>query len=55
MNFCIVRSEISNNNALQGWNNPDPSDCYTSGVGAKSRAGRTNRPEFAQKLTFKKF
>lgn len=28
MNIVIVRSEASNNNALQGWNNPDPSGAY---------------------------
>lgn len=28
MNFCIVRQEINNNKALEGFNNPDPSDLY---------------------------
>lgn len=30
MNICIVRNELQNNPALQGWNNPDPSDLYTA-------------------------
>lgn len=29
MNFVIVRTEANNNSALVGWNNPDPSDCYS--------------------------
>ncbi|MCC8186264.1 MAG: RagB/SusD family nutrient uptake outer membrane protein [Bacteroides sp.] len=32
MNFCIVRTEENNNTALVGYNNPDPSDCYTPWV-----------------------
>ncbi len=28
MNFCIVRSEGNSNNAVMGWNNPDPSGLY---------------------------
>lgn len=28
MNFVITRREISNNTALKGWNNPDPSGAY---------------------------
>lgn len=30
MNFCIVRSEGNNNTALVGFENPDPSDVYSS-------------------------
>ena len=30
MNFCIVETEGNNNEAVKDWNNPDPSDCYTS-------------------------
>lgn len=29
MNFCIVQTEKNNNSALIGYENPDPSDCYT--------------------------
>ncbi len=29
MNTCITRQETQNNIALEGWNNPDPSDTYT--------------------------
>ena len=29
MNFCIVRTEKNNNKALEGYENPDPSDVYT--------------------------
>ena len=29
MNFVMVRNEANNNQALVGWNNPDPSDLYT--------------------------
>lgn len=29
MNWVIVRTEANNNEALVGWNNPDPSDCYS--------------------------
>ena len=29
MNFCIVQTEKNNNAALIGFENPDPSDCYT--------------------------
>ena len=29
MNFVMVRTEANNNQALVGWNNPDPSDLYT--------------------------
>lgn len=31
MNICIVRTEGSNNLALEGWNNPDPSNAYAPG------------------------
>ena len=30
MNFCIVATEGLNNLAIEKWNNPDPSDKYTS-------------------------
>lgn len=30
MNFCIVETEGNNNEAVKEWNNPDPSNCYTS-------------------------
>lgn len=30
MNWCIVRQEENGNNALIGWNNPDPSEVYES-------------------------
>lgn len=30
MNWVIVRSEQNSNRALVGWNNPDPTDCYTA-------------------------
>ena len=29
MNFCIVLTEGNNNEGVFGWNNPDPSGCYT--------------------------
>lgn len=29
MNFVMVRTEGNNNSAVNGWNNPDPSDVYT--------------------------
>ena len=29
MNIVIVQGEPNNNKAIQGWNNPDPSDLYT--------------------------
>lgn len=29
MNTCITRQETQNNIAIDGWNNPDPSDCYS--------------------------
>ena len=29
MNFVIVQTEENNNAAVNGWNNPDPSDKYT--------------------------
>ncbi len=32
MNFCIVRTEKTNNSALVDYENPDPSDCYTPWV-----------------------
>lgn len=53
-NFVFVRSEGNNNAAVKQWNNPDPSDCYDVGVAAKPRASYATRPEFAQKLTFRK-
>ena len=28
MNFCIVQTEENNNEALRGFENPDPSDVY---------------------------
>jgi hypothetical protein len=28
MNLVMVRTEKNNNPAVDGWNNPDPSDCY---------------------------
>ena len=28
MNLTMVRNEADNNQALVGWNNPDPSDKY---------------------------
>ena len=28
MNICIVQTEENNNKALEGYENPDPSDCY---------------------------
>lgn len=36
MNWVIVRNEGTNNKAVKEWNNPDPSDCYTSSA-AKER------------------
>lgn len=30
MNFVIIRSEGNNNEAVMGWNNPDPSEAYTA-------------------------
>lgn len=35
MNFVIVRSESSNNTALIGYNNPDPSQCYEDQITTK--------------------
>lgn len=32
MNIVIVQTEGNNNKALVGWNNPDPTDCYTPWV-----------------------
>ena len=32
MNFVFHRSEAENNTALRGYNNPDPSKCYTPWV-----------------------
>lgn len=32
MNWVIVKSEGNNNEAVNGYNNPDPSDAYTSGT-----------------------
>jgi hypothetical protein len=32
MNLVMVRTEANNNQALEGWNNPDPSDLYTPWV-----------------------
>lgn len=32
MNLVIIRTESNNNKALEGWNNPDPSDLYTPWV-----------------------
>ncbi len=32
MNIVIVQTESNNNEALKGWNNPDPSDLYTPWV-----------------------
>lgn len=32
MNLVFVRTESNNNTALIGWNNPDPSDCYSKWV-----------------------
>jgi len=29
MNTCITRQETQNNLAIEGWNNPDPTDAYT--------------------------
>jgi hypothetical protein len=28
MNYVMVRTEANNNKAVNGWNNPDPSDLY---------------------------
>ena len=36
MNLCIVRQEADGNPALQGKNNPDPSECYASQISAGS-------------------
>ena len=33
MNLVIVQTESNNNEALRGWNNPDPSDLYTPWTG----------------------
>lgn len=33
MNMCIVRQEENGNNALIGWNNPDPSNAYVDTEG----------------------
>ncbi|MBP3373332.1 MAG: RagB/SusD family nutrient uptake outer membrane protein [Bacteroidaceae bacterium] len=33
MNIVIVQTEKNNNEALDGWNNPDPSDLYTPWTG----------------------
>ena len=32
MNFVAVQTEANNNKAYVGWNNPDPSGCYKTGV-----------------------
>ena len=33
MNFCIVQTEENNNEALRGYDNPDPSGCYDTWLG----------------------
>ena len=30
MNTCIVITAKKENSAIEGWENPDPSDCYTA-------------------------
>ena len=44
MNFVICRGEKTNNNSIAAWNNPDPSQCYTSGI-AEYQAPNDNNEE----------